>query len=1404
MGIARIAPETQNFNSQFTGSTCTLRITASCNAYSAEGAQITQSVNNTFFREYTCAIASGLITIPEVELYTTNDASPPDLLTYTATFFDESGAKQNVKISDFSLDIDLLTANVDTVVESSMVVTAAGTAPSIGTYTYRGQSNLRGYWNLNGQPDSTSNYAIKYTGAQWQITSSVGAVYYYSTESVNTPADVVTWVASTGIAPLPVVTSAPVELATSWQAVFLTNNIPCIPCGTDRNWLLAWLITYINNISIPWASTVASGVGGKSYMSKIPDVSYQPIAVGSNEFMWRAVDDNRSLYEWDNNLEAAIADIGSDEVTLWITEPDQYTADGTYQTSGTLTEGETYEIVSYVGGVARLGAFNPIAILERGRGYGNPTVNAVQAIGGTGTGLLVDITFADANGVVFGAGVDTEGAGYSVGDIVELAGGSTTVKNAETAAVNGEYTQRGTSNSKPYYNLVGQANSTTNYAIVWTGTIWRINNSAGTLVYQSTNNVAYPWLVTTWTGATAVPTVTDNLCRIRINSVIGDDFSNVGATFFDTDSGLCPGNAVGTIFTATGTTPTLWTNGTALRRYITIPSNITLQRSGSGTLRATNGRGIFVQSMVDPGTVQFFTSDGISKIIVNSQGVEELNVAWWGLPNGTDDTHAFLQAQASAAKDKIGGIVFIPAGAWMVVPGRIVWTSQTTIKGVGGHIDGINVGTCIINADNDAEYAGIFEIQQQAINIAFENFSLVSSGVNFSSANSNTVNAFRYVAQGSTTLGLRFTNVNFFNNYGFDEVQRVEVASAGTFASVGEYTERGMNNNRFYYNLEGEPDSVTESAIIWDDDYKWKILSSAGATLYESDENVIYPWNVVTWDAVTGATPVPLVTNPVSVVPLTVFDGTSLWYEMINIVMDYCTWTCPKNSSCVFWQSSNSGGQFNNPLWRVGANSIAFVAPASGFLDIINRDCRGTAGYTISETPNRTITGAASITIGTNILTVPDNYLVAGAMFTNNDIGQYVHSGVALPDGAGDPSYPKYYITGLNSSVEATLGGGPNGDGTAEATMVNQDLNIEYLGDWTGGVAEAVFDLGLHVSFNVYGGADEGFQFFLKDGAVDFNEAVNIYGGLLQSRIDFDGGSSTITLYGVRQFSNGMSVSTGAPLARNVGGQIMRQLIRHDTERYPYPDTMKLIRGNAWHGVANREDFIFDSSDKDGNPYSEGEQYNFLVNRPARFIDPSAFGGPGLTVPVMSIMSANATTNTQVLMRVGQCYPNGTEGRYYYDFSRDGNTGHLRIDGNQAYPFNGVDFNAEVKVAAQLIATSPVWGMGYGSGAGGTVTQATSKATTVILNTTSGQITMNGAALASGATVMFQLTNSSARTYDTLSVMHASGGTAGAYRVECVSVSNLGGYNINVTNITGGSLSEAIVINFNILRGSPS
>ena len=108
---------------------------------------------------------------------------------------------------------------------------------------------------------------------------------------------------------------------------------------------------------------------------------------------------------------------------------------------------------------------------------------------------------------------------------------------------------------------------------------------------------------------------------------------------------------------------------------------------------------------------------------------------------------------------------------------------------------------------------------------------------------------------------------------------------------------------------------------------------------------------------------------------------------------------------------------------------------------------------------------------------------------------------------------------------------------------------------------------------------------------------------------------------------------------------------------------------------------------------------------------------------------------------------------------------------------------------------------GYGTGAGGTVTQLTSKATGVTLNKSSGAITMNNAALASGSVVSFTLTNSAITANDAIIVHRKSGGTAAAYMVWVDSVA-AGSCVICVRNISVGSLSEAIVLTFNVMKGS--
>lgn len=107
-------------------------------------------------------------------------------------------------------------------------------------------------------------------------------------------------------------------------------------------------------------------------------------------------------------------------------------------------------------------------------------------------------------------------------------------------------------------------------------------------------------------------------------------------------------------------------------------------------------------------------------------------------------------------------------------------------------------------------------------------------------------------------------------------------------------------------------------------------------------------------------------------------------------------------------------------------------------------------------------------------------------------------------------------------------------------------------------------------------------------------------------------------------------------------------------------------------------------------------------------------------------------------------------------------------------------------------------GFGYGTGAGGTVTQLTSKATGVTLSKATGEITMNAAALAANTTVSFTLTNTAIAAGDHI-IFGVSGGTAGAYNVPN-KVGAAGSVVVDVRNVTAASLSEAIVIKFSVFK----
>jgi len=127
-----------------------------------------------------------------------------------------------------------------------------------------------------------------------------------------------------------------------------------------------------------------------------------------------------------------------------------------------------------------------------------------------------------------------------------------------------------------------------------------------------------------------------------------------------------------------------------------------------------------------------------------------------------------------------------------------------------------------------------------------------------------------------------------------------------------------------------------------------------------------------------------------------------------------------------------------------------------------------------------------------------------------------------------------------------------------------------------------------------------------------------------------------------------------------------------------------------------------------------------------------------------------------------------------------------------------------VTVSGLIKSTDPTAGLGYATGAGGAVTQTTSKSTGVTLSKTSGQITMSNAALAAAAVVSFTVTNSAVAATDTINLNLASGNaTAGTYRYWIEGIA-AGSFKIVVENRSAGSLSEALILSFAVVKAVTS
>lgn len=127
-------------------------------------------------------------------------------------------------------------------------------------------------------------------------------------------------------------------------------------------------------------------------------------------------------------------------------------------------------------------------------------------------------------------------------------------------------------------------------------------------------------------------------------------------------------------------------------------------------------------------------------------------------------------------------------------------------------------------------------------------------------------------------------------------------------------------------------------------------------------------------------------------------------------------------------------------------------------------------------------------------------------------------------------------------------------------------------------------------------------------------------------------------------------------------------------------------------------------------------------------------------------------------------------------------------------------FTGAVTFASSALSSSPSAGIGYATGAGAAVTQATNRTTGVTINAVCGAITTDATSLAAGAEAEFTVTNSAVAAADVVVVSLKTESTTGT-SLPFVSTIAAGSFKITLTNLHASTAdTSASVINFAVIK----
>lgn len=195
----------------------------------------------------------------------------------------------------------------------------------------------------------------------------------------------------------------------------------------------------------------------------------------------------------------------------------------------------------------------------------------------------------------------------------------------------------------------------------------------------------------------------------------------------------------------------------------------------------------------------------------------------------------------------------------------------------------------------------------------------------------------------------------------------------------------------------------------------------------------------------------------------------------------------------------------------------------------------------------------------------------------------------------------------------------------------------------------------------------------------------------------------------------------------------------------------------------------------------------------------------GATSCVVSNTNTGSSSNARIALTADhgtfEIYNTSTAGSALTFLSSPGTGGvYWNFSGSFRFrSFGGTNYavvsSTGISSVGNVVSTSATGGIGYSTGAGGAVTQATSRTTGVTLNTVCGSITLVSAA-GSATPASFTVTNSAVAATDTVIVSQKSG--TDKYAVMVTAVAD-GSFQLTFWDLTG-TTTEQPVFSFSVIK----